>query len=406
MKFNPFSSIQPVQRTPLGVSDSTAQLFQQQQQAQQEPDQSQFSDYIRQLQDSGASNEQIQAIVQQMQSGNTPPVNPVGSNVPMGTDQSPMESGQSQLSQILNKLAAGKGDINYDQLSSAYPTPRAPIVQDKQQLISNALMGNKDMSGTGVGGLIGQATASANQQQAAQRQAYQDELNKRDLGAYMANIGIAEKSGGLQSQARQAENLEKYRGEQIGLERQKMNMENLTPLGMDAEGNTVLFDRKTGNTKVVPNVTLGRGGAGGKPLSGVAEAQLRLGLDHLLGVRDAKGNIKDEEADIDPTQKNAILSAAEVYLQQNPMVGYQGAIGHVINEKLGGVDTIQDAESKWFGKDTPRMFPADKISGLSSKAPNVMPNEAPDNIQEGRIAKNPKTGERLKFTNGEWVPIK
>lgn len=377
---NPLSGMQAIQQAPGGIPPALAQYFQQQQelQAQQQQqaspmDQSQLADYIKQLQANGASPDQLQGVVQQIQQN--------GGQVPQQSDTMQGGSGadtigggsgngsqMSPFSRQLNAVASGQGDVNYDQISGAYPTPRAPIVQDQRQLISNALMANHSMDGSSLGAMIGQATAAANQTQAQQKADYQKQLDARDLGAYQDAIKVAQEGGRTESSRAKTDQMADYRENQLNMAQAKLDeaIKN-NASKQDIAQQKADIAQQLADIKALTNKT--------KPLSADLQKQLTLGLDQFIGVRDAKGNTLDIEKDIDPTQKNNILSASAMYLQQNPNVGVQGALGHVINEKLGGVGNIQDATSPWIGKKTPRMFSADKISGLNATGvPQAAPN--------------------------------
>lgn len=443
---NPLTAAQSYQQAPLGIQQQMAQLAQAQaqqgaqqqqgqevQQAQPSLDQSQLAAYIKQLQDSGASDDQINGVVQQIQDNGgqlpdqaTPPSQGDGSMAQGGTgsdtvandtgndtisggndgapQSAPNISGaapqQSPLSQALNQMASGQGGINYDQVGEAYPKSQ-PLQQMSplDSFASNALKG----SNAGNIASIFKAVEGGRADQLAQQNAAIAQQNAQALGAYGSQVGIAKEAGTLQSQKRTNDRMATNEEKRTDIMQQNADADKLKPLGTDKDGNAVLYNVKDGTIQTVPNVNIGKPTAS-KPLSADIQKQLNLGLDQFLGTRDSKGNTIPDGKDIDPTQKNQILSAAAIYLQQNPNVGAQGAIGHIITEKLGGVDNIQDATSPWFGKKTPRMFPADKVQGLVGSA---TPQTAPD-VSGGAPASAPATsGEDDNFTptkNGMPAP--
>lgn len=410
---NPLTAAQSYQQAPLGIQQQIAQLAQAQaqqgaqqqqgqeaQQAQPSLDQSQLAAYIKQLQDSGASDDQINGVVQQIQNNSgqlpdqaTPPsqgddstvqggtgsdtiANDMGNDTISGgnddgTSQSaPNVSGaasqQSPLSQALNQMASGEGGINYDQVGGAYPKSQ-PLQQMSplDSFASNALKG----SNAGNIASIFKAVEGGRADQLAQQNAAIAQQNAQAQGAYNSQVGIAEKSGTFQSQRSKADQLADYRENQLDMAQSKLD-----ELVKNNASKEDIAQQRADIAQQRADIAA-NGGGKNKPLSADIQKQLNLGLDQFIGVRDEKGNMLDSSKSIDPTQKNQILAAAASYLQQNPNVGVQGAIGHVVTDKLGGLDNIQDASSPWFGKKTPRMFPADQVQRLAG---SVAPQAAPD----------------------------
>lgn len=118
----------------------------------------------------------------------------------------------------------------------------------------------------GIGALLGDALGATNKQQreefASGQKGMQDII--KDV------TGTAVKSGGLQNDAIKNANTDRYQSGELAetirshnmnnsINQQKVNSENYTPLGMDAEGNTILFDKKTGKTINAGKVTPSKG---------------------------------------------------------------------------------------------------------------------------------------------------
>jgi len=63
----------------------------------------------------------------------------------------------------------------------------------------------------------------------------------------------------------------------------------------------------------------------------------------------------------------------------------------------------------WSGKPFSDLVDSLGIGGLFKKAKDAFSkfgqSGAAAQYQEGQTAANPKTGQRLRFTNGQWVPI-
>lgn len=415
---NSLTGVQSAQQAPVGIPPALAAYFATQQQAQQQAaaqpqaptDQSQLADYIRQLQDSGASNEQIQNMVGQVQSTGQLPdqaqpdtlqggdggdqiANSTGNDTISGADSnstipqtSPNVSGASQpqqspLSQALNQMASGQPNINYDQVGASYPKAQPLLQTSPLDSFSRAALKN---SNAGNAASVFQAVQAGRQDQMNQQNAAIAQQNQQALGAYGSQVGIAEKAGNIQSNRAKTDQMADYRENQLDMAQSKLDeaIKNNASKEDIAQQRADIAQQRAD--------IAASGGSKNKPLSADIQKQISLGLDQFLGTRDSKGNTLDPTKDIDPTQKNQILASAASYLQQNPNVGAQGAIGHVINDQLGGIKGIQDAKSPLFGTNTPRMFPdaamqkitpqsAPDVSGAPAAAsvPNVTPQTAP-----------------------------
>lgn len=380
MKYHPFAGIQPAQQAPVGVPPAVAQYFQQQQLQQAPQQQGQrngqnpLASFIDDLKQKGATDDQIKDIIQQAQGNGQIP------NSDNNSDNS------SSLNQALNKMASGEGNVNYDTIQNAYPTPRAPIVQDREHMIYNALA-NKDMNGESAGMGLANALASVNQQQNAQQNDYQKQLNQRDIGAYGATTGIAEKAAQIAAEKAKNDRLTEYEKERTDIMQQNADAARLKPLGNDAQGNAILYDQKTGKIKTIPNVNLNKGGANNiRKLPVGTQNAINQEIDRQLGILDEKGKKVDEAPNpLLVAQRAQIADDVTKQLQSSVDISVPGAVSRAF-DKLGGIDSLQEQTTPRSGitkilgnKSTGyRMFPQVSENAPSQEAPNVVSQGVPD----------------------------
>lgn len=403
---NPLSNIQSYQQSPVGIQGLIAQYLQQQQAPQQQSqqqapdlsDSSQLSDFIQRLQDKGASSEQINGLVNQIQqNGGQLPNNDTvqgsegtdtiatDNNTPQSQQQ---QSQQSPLSQQLNAVASGSGNVDYDALGNAYPTPRPMPQMSQQDLLLQALA--KPNSGGAAGGLY-DAMQAAKAQDLVQRQTLAQQLNQRDIGAFGAQTGLAEKAGQLAAEkARNDRELDNEQ-ERTGIMQQNADAARYKPLGMDANGNAVVYDQKTGQTQTIPNVhPTQRGNTLGGNVSAAQEEQVKRSMREALNL-DKNNQPTDEELPINGTDLVALKSAANTLLAS----GKAKSADEAVKMALGNVNLVPDKNNKTsiFGRATQRVI--DDPSALSGIVNMNQPQTAP--AVGGQASSSPDTSTQSMY---------
>ncbi len=413
---NPLMAAQNYQQAPMGIPQQVAQFAQSQpfqgqpvEQAPQTPDPSSLADYIKQLQDNGATTEQIQNIISQAQGGESQPQSDTmqggsgtdtiegGTGTTDAQNRPPVASGsadqtasQSPLSQALNQMASGQGNINYDQVSGAYPTPRPMLQTSPLDSFANAALRN---SNAGNVASVFQAIQAGKEDQMRQQNAAIAQQNQRDLGAFGATTGIAEKAGGIQAQMAQLarekardDNTARYQQGELGIRQQNADADKLKPLGTDSEGNAVLYNMKDGSIQKVPNVNLGKPKGSGIPLlSAAQEDQITKASHQLLGLDKSGQPIDSDTLPVRGTDLDKMESAAGILMATGQARTAKQAMDAVANQ----VKLVGDG-SGVFGGDKHRIIadttPLDKIisMGAPQAAPNVTsPAGAPETIPTG-----------------------
>lgn len=343
---NSLTGVQSAQQAPVGIPPALAAYFATQQQAQQQgaaqpqapTDQSQLADYIRQLQDSGASNEQIQNMVGQVQSTGQLPdqaqpdtlqggdggdqiANSTGNDTISGADSNstipqtfPNVSGASQpqqspLSQALNQMASGQPNINYDQVGASYPQAQPLLQTSPLDSFSRAALKN---SNAGNAASVFQAIQAGRQDQMNQQNAAIAQQNQQALGAYGSQVGIAEHAGTIAQEKARNDREAKYQDAEIAARKdetqRKADAEKSTIVTM-ADGSLGYIDSHHPEDGVTPlSGTKGKDGGLNKQ-NAALDLQINKQTGLLLGTLDTKGNSIKDAPTIDPTHF-ALVKAA------------------------------------------------------------------------------------------------
>lgn len=393
LKANALSGVQSYQQAPSTIQALLAQAGtatpaqQPQEQDVSQLDPQQLSDLIQSLQQDGnlptnPSQQDVQSAANDTMSSGSSQDSLVGSG---GDDSMPTaqgDAGPSSINDILNNFSAGKGNVDYQGLSNAYPTPRSPLNNmTPDQIEAIAESQTKPGAGESAGYTLSrQATlgrALTAQQDVAQQNAMAQALNSRDVNAYNAMTGMANKEGVLQNDNAKTDeekvrdaNTAKYQQGELGIRQLLADRERLRPLGVDADGNTILYDQNTGKTTTVPGVQKSIGAAA-KPLDAAKQTQINKSLGDLLSTRDEDGKVTGS-IPLDSTQKLTIAAAAGKLYQAGKAATAADAVGQIVGS-LGGIDALADQTVPRTGimsilgdKSTGmKAFPAASISQLA-----------------------------------------
>lgn len=404
LKANALSGTQSYQQTPSTIqallaqagTPSPAQQPQQQDVSQLDPQQ--LSDLIQSLQQNGnlppnPTQDDVQSAASTMSGGSSQDsvVGSGGNDSMSGSQGDSSQASPSSINDILNNFSAGKGNVDYQGLSNAYPTPRSPLNNMTPDQL-DAMAQNMVHQGSGESGfsaLMRQsqtAKALGAQQDVAQKNAMSQALNTRDVNAYDSINGMANKEGILQNDNAKNEEIAKYHQGELGIKSAELAQGRYKPLGMTPDGHAIMYDSKTGTTidGGVVNTDLradrAKGGiaAAAKPLDAAKQTQITKGINEYLATRDEEGKITGS-IPLDSTQRVGIAAAAGKLYQSGRASTAADAVDQVM-DKLGGIPALTDQETprtgimSMFGNKSTGMkeFPAASISqlaGIGSTSP-------------------------------------
>lgn len=387
---NAATGVQSYQQAPAGIQGLLSQLGLSQGAQQQggqdlsQLDPQQLSELLQSLQQNGqVSGNPTQDDVRDAVNGSSGADTAIGGT---GSDTISNTASDAQgsapqpggISDMLNQIASGKGGVNYDALRNSYPTPQSPLsVATPDQL--DALAQVQVHQGSGEGGISAlmrqaqTAKALGVQQQMAQQNAMAQAQNAAAVNSYNSTTGLAEKAGSIQAElARVAQeklrdtNMANYQQGELGVRQQQADRERLRPLGVDADGNTILYDQNTGTTTTVPGVKTAV-----KPLDAAKQGQIVKGINDLLTTKDEDGKV-ESVIPLDPTQKSTITALAGKLYQSGKAVNAADAVNQVV-DSLGGLDALQEKTTPRTGvmsilgdKDMgTKAFPANSIAALT-----------------------------------------
>lgn len=395
------SGVQSYQQPPSTIQALLAQSgaqtpADQPQQDVSQLDPQQLSDLIQSLQQNGElppdpSQQDVQSAANDtMSSGSSQDsvVGASGDNTISGGDS---QNAPSSINDILNNFSAGKGNVDYQGLRDAYPTPQSPLNNmSPDQLRAVAESQNQPHPGeSGASTLIRQgiaAQALGAAQDVAQKNAMAQALNSRDVNAYNSMTGMAEKEGTIQDALARVkeegvrdQNTASFQQGELGIRGAELAQGRYKPLGMTPDGHAIMYDSKTGttidggvvNTDLRADRANGGIAAAAKPLDAAKQSQISKSLSDLLSTRDEDGKVTGS-IPLDSTQKLTIAAAAGKLYQAGKAATAADAVGQVVGS-LGGIDALADQTVPRTGimsilgdKSTGmKAFPAASISQLA-----------------------------------------
>lgn len=263
-----------------------------------------------------------------------------------GMQQQQPQINQEQIAALLQRLGAGGGNNSgdYGQLLKAFaPAPqKKDFLSDFGAALQQSAMKNPQ---AGNFNTLGLALNEYKNRGAAQEAADTDKSQKSlsdILKMAEGNRGFGLEQSKLAEIIRNNKSDEVYKQGMLGVHRQNANNEQYSPLGMDEEGNAVLFDKRSGNIMNAGKVNLGKGKGGMKTsISAADQGKINDAFDTIIGAKGIDRKPVSGISPLDPELKKQLSAEAAQLMLAGEAVSADDAALKVMN-KYGGVKSLQE----------------------------------------------------------------